>query len=98
MQLLGAVRQELLSGLREESQFRLLRDYLRDCPDIATTTEDYAEAARASNQCRRARISAYPIDMLLCAVAIRQDWEIFSAGQDFAHYQAVLRIRLFAAV
>ena len=33
-QLLGAVRQELLSGLKDESQFRRLRDYLRDFPDV----------------------------------------------------------------
>lgn len=51
-ELLGPVRQELLSGLREESQFRRLRDYLRAFPDAAVVTRDYEEAVRASNQCR----------------------------------------------
>lgn len=50
VQLLGAVRQELLSGLREETQFRRLRDYLRDFPDVRVETEDYEEArGRAMN-------------------------------------------------
>lgn len=96
VQLLGAVRQELLSGLREDSQFRRLRDYLRDFPDTAITTEDYEEAARSNNLCRRDGISASPIDMLLCAVAVRRDWEILTADKDFDHYQTVLRIRLLS--
>jgi predicted nucleic acid-binding protein len=95
-QLLGAVRQELLSGLKEESQFRRLRDYLRDFPDTPVATEDYEEAARASNQCRRAGITASPVDMLMCAVAMRHSWDIFTADQDFAHYQSILKIRLFS--
>src|SRR5208337_3365041 len=56
-QLLGSVRQELLSGLREDSEFRRLREYLRDFPDANCLTEDYEEAAHAYNQCRRAGIA-----------------------------------------
>jgi predicted nucleic acid-binding protein len=93
-ELLGPVRQELLSGLREERQFRRLRNYLRDFPDARVSMGDYEEAARASNQCRRAGISASPVDMLLCAVAIHHDWEIFTSDRDFVHYQSVLKIKL----
>jgi predicted nucleic acid-binding protein len=95
VQLLGAVRQELLSGLREESQFRRLRDYLRDFPDVPVETEDYEEAARASNQCRSAGIAASPVDMLMCAVAVRHRWEILTADPDFVHYRKILKINLF---
>lgn len=93
-ELLGPVRQELLSGLREDRQFRRLRNYLRDFPDTNVSVEDYEEAARASNQCRRAGISGSPVDMLLCAVAIHRDWEIFTTDRDFVHYQSVLKIKL----
>ena len=93
-ELLGPVRQELLSGLREERQFRRLRNYLRDFPDARVSMGDYEEAARASNQCRRAGISASAVDMLLCAVAIHHDWEIFTSDRDFVHYQSVLKIKL----
>jgi len=95
VQLLGAVRQELLSGLREESQFRRLRDYLRDFPDVSVETEDYEEAARASNQCRSAGIAASPADMLMCAVAVRHRWEILTADRDFVRYRTILKINLF---
>lgn len=97
-QLLGAVRQELLSGLREESQFRRLRDYLRDFPDARVEAQDYEEAARASNQCRSVGIAASPVDMLMCAVAMRNRWEIFTADRDFLRYQTVLKIHLLSRV
>lgn len=96
-QLLGPVRQELLSGLREEAQFQRLRSYLRDFPDTPLVMEDYEEAAQASNQCRTSGIAASPVDMLICAVALRHDWEIFTADQDFSRYRRILGIRLFSA-
>jgi predicted nucleic acid-binding protein len=95
VQLLGAVRQELLSGLREESQFRRLRDYLRDFPDVPVETEDYEGAARASNQCHSAGIATAPVDMLMCAVAVRHRWEILTVDRDFVHYRTILKISLF---
>jgi predicted nucleic acid-binding protein len=95
-QLLGSVRQELLSGLREESQFYRLRDYLRDFPDAPAMTEDYEEAARASNRCRSAGVASSSVDMLICAIARRYDWEILTADRDFVHYKRVLGIRLLA--
>lgn len=93
-QMLGPVRQELLSGLREESQFRRLQDYLRDFPDAPIVTEDYENAAHSSNLCRNAGIAASAVDMLICAISKRYDWEILTADQDFAHYSRVLRLRL----
>lgn len=93
-ELLGLVRQELLSGLREESQFRRLRDYLRDFPDTAVVAENYEEAARASNRCRSAGIAGSTVDMLLCAVGMHHDWQIFSTDRDFANYATVLKIRI----
>jgi predicted nucleic acid-binding protein len=96
VQLLGPVRQELLSGLREESQFRRLRDYLRDFPDVPIETEDYEEAARASNRCRSIGIAASPVDMLMCAIAVRHGWEILTADKDFVRYQTILKISLFS--
>lgn len=94
-QLIGSVRQELLSGLREEAQFRRLRDYLRDFPDIAMAIEDFEEAARAGNECRKAGIATTPVDMQICAVSLHHDWQILSTDRDFANYASVLPIQLF---
>jgi predicted nucleic acid-binding protein len=97
VQLLGSVRQELLSGLREDAQFRRLRDYLRAFSDTDLATEDYEEAARASNECRRAGIASTPVDMLICAVGLHHGWQIFSTDRDFPRYAAVLPIQLLSA-
>ena len=97
VQLLGSTRQEVLSGIRDESQFRRIRTYLRAFPDVRLGFEDHEEAAHASTQCRRVGVSGSPVDMLICAVALRNDWEIFTTDRDFARYRAVLKIRLFAS-
>jgi predicted nucleic acid-binding protein len=96
-QLLGSVRQELLSGLREDAQFRRLRDYLRAFSDTVLATEDYEEAARASNECRKAGIASTPVDMLICAVGLHHGWQIYSTDRDFPRYAAVLPIQLLSA-
>ena len=43
--LMGAVRQELLSGVRTRVQFERLRLHLRAFPDVALETEDHEMAA-----------------------------------------------------
>jgi predicted nucleic acid-binding protein len=52
------------------------------------------EAARISNLCRRTGIVGSPVDLLLCSVAIRYEWEIFTTDRDFLQYGRVVRIRL----
>jgi predicted nucleic acid-binding protein len=93
--LLGSTRQEVLSGIREESQFRRIREHLRDFPNIEIAAADYEEAAWVSNECRRNGIAGSPVDMLMCAVALRQDWQIFTTDHDFLHYRRILKIQLF---
>ena len=95
-ELLGAVRQELLSGLREPSEFLRLRDFLRNFPDVVLSAENYEEAAHASNECRRLGIAGSPVDMLICAVALHHGWQIFSTDRDFAHYSEAIPIQLFS--
>jgi hypothetical protein len=92
--LLGATRQEILSGIREESQFRRVRDYLRDFPNITLETADYEGAAQVSHDCRRAGIAGSAVDTLICAVSLRRKWEIFTTNRDFTHYRRVVQIRL----
>jgi predicted nucleic acid-binding protein len=94
--LLGSTRQEVLSGIREKSQFHRIREHLRDFSNNELSAVDYEEAARASNECRRNGIAASLVDMLICAVALRQDWQIFTTDQDFLHYRRILKIKLFA--
>jgi predicted nucleic acid-binding protein len=92
--IVGPVRQELLSGIRQESAFKQLRDHLRAFDEPTLETEDYEEAARIHNRCRSRGIAGSPIDFLICAVAIRRDWQIFTLDQGFARCARVVPLKL----
>ena len=94
VQLLGPVRQELLSGIREEAQFRKLRDYLRAFPEHPLEAKDYEEAAHMNNRCRTRGIAGSAIDFLICAAAHRRGWSILTTDRDFHNYASVLPLRL----
>jgi hypothetical protein len=95
-QLIGPVRQEVLSGIREQAQFVRLRDALRLYEETTLVTNDFEEAARMSNECRRRGITGSPVDFLLCAVAERHQWQIFTTDRDFDHYRRILGLTLFS--
>jgi predicted nucleic acid-binding protein len=94
-QLLGPVRQELLSGIRHETGFEKLRAELRSFDDPRLESADYEEAAHIHNQCRTKGIAGSPIDFLICAAALRRDWEIFTTDKDFTRYARAVSVRLY---
>lgn len=96
VQLLGVTRQEVLSGIREETQFLKIRNGLRAFEDAPLVVEDYERAAEISNQSRRSGVAGSPIDMLICAASLRHKWAIFSTDLDFLHYAKVVPIALFS--
>jgi predicted nucleic acid-binding protein len=96
-QLMGAIRQELLSGIREEERFHKLRNYLRAFEEPGIEVLDYEEAARMHNVCRGRGIAGSAIDFLICAVAQRRDWHILTTDRDFERYDRVLGLKLYAA-
>jgi predicted nucleic acid-binding protein len=95
VQLLGATRQEVLSGIREETQFLKIRNNLRAFEEVPLAVEDYESAAEINHKCRRMGITSSPIDMLICAASLRHRWAIFSTDLDFLHYAKVVPIELF---
>lgn len=92
--LLGAIRQELLSGIREERQFLRLRSALRAFPDVPLQIEDYEEAARLGNLCRTHGVAGGPVDFLICAVSVRRNWPIYTQDRDFALYSRHIPVHL----
>jgi len=94
-QLLGAVRQEVLSGIKHFEQFSRLREYLRDFPNVVLTDDDYERAAEMSNLCRARCISGNPTDFLICSASSARGWAIFTADHDFERYAKHLDIRLY---
>jgi predicted nucleic acid-binding protein len=92
--ILGAIRQELLSGIPAQAQFEILREYLRPFPDVELTVDDYEEAAAFFNLCRARGIQGSNTDFLMCAVAVRRKFSILTTDEDFSHFARVLPIQL----
>lgn len=94
--LLGPTRQEILSGIRNPAQFELTRRQLREFRDFPLETYDYESAAEAFNLCRSHGIQGSHTDFLICAVARRHNFAIFTTDNDFALYARHLPLRLHA--
>lgn len=92
--LLGVIRQEVLSGIRYTEQFVRLRDYLRAFPDLELTSEDYELAAEFFNTCRSNGVQGSNTDFLLCAVAHRRGYSIFTTDKDFENFQLYIPVVL----
>ena len=94
VQMIGPVRQEILSGVRDEAQFKELEARLRAFPDLALTPEDHVTAARFFNLCRGKGVQGSNTDFLICAVAVRHRLSIFTTDKDFSLYAKHLPIVL----
>jgi len=94
--MIGLVRQELLSGIKATEQYEKLRLHLRSFPDEVVDTSDYEEAAKAGNRCRAKGVVISIVDILLCAVANKRLWTIFTTDPDFSNYAKVLPLRIHA--
>ena len=95
VQLIGPIRQELLSGIKSETQFEELKYYLSTFNDLLIKTEDYEKAAEFFNICRSNGIQGSNTDFLICAVANNNNLEIFTTDKDFENYQKYLPIDLY---
>jgi predicted nucleic acid-binding protein len=94
--MIGLVRQELISGIKATEQYEKLRLHLRSFPDEVVDTSDYEEAAKAGNRCRAKGVVVSIVDILLCAVASKRLWTIFTTDPDFSNYAKVLPLRIHA--
>ena len=92
--MMGCIRQELLSGIRDTAQFNWVKDDVYDYQDIQPHKDDYIKAASFKNQCASRGIVGSPIDLLICAVAERDSLPIFTIDKDFKRFAEFLPIVL----
>ena len=92
--IIGPIRQELLSGLREDAQFEKLEKHLVAFPDIPLETADHIMAAQFFNACRAKGIQGSNTDFLICAVAVRRQLAIYTTDKDFVLFARHLPITL----
>jgi predicted nucleic acid-binding protein len=95
IELIGPIRQEILSGIREQSKFEAVRDHLRSFQDLKLETSDYETAATYYDSCRSKGIQGSFTDFLICSVSVRYELSIFTPDKDFIGYAKVLPIRLY---
>jgi len=94
VQLIGPVRQELLSGIKTPRHFLLLKNHLEAFDDLKLEREDYELAAEYFNTARNKGIQGSNTDFLICAISTRREMPVFTTDKDFIHYQSVLPVRL----
>lgn len=97
VQMIGPIRQEILSGIRSQSQFRKLQKHLESFPDFPILTEDYVTAAKFFNRCRSKGIQGSNTDFLICAVAVRNEFSIYTTDKDFELFSRHIPIALHKA-
>lgn len=95
MIMIGPVRQELLSGIADDSQYEKLKTRLAVFDDLPIYTEDYERAALFYNICRAKGIQGSHIDFLICSVAANHKLPIFTLDQDFYIYADHLPISIY---
>ena len=93
--IIGPIRQEILSGISNSSQYALLKKQLKAFDDLPITREDYETAAEFHNICRQNGVQGSHIDYLICAVAYRHRISIFTTGRDFLMFSKHLEIELY---
>jgi predicted nucleic acid-binding protein len=92
--IIGPIRQEVLSGIRDAAMFERLRERLSAFPDEALTTGDYEQAAEFFNVCRAKGLQGSNTDFLICAVSVRHRLPVLTTDADFARYGKVVPLVL----
>ncbi len=93
-EIIGAIRQEVLSGVRNQAQFDRLESHLAAFPDMPLAIEDYVTAAKFYNLCRSRGIQGSNTDFLICAAAARRDLAILTPDRDFLRFAKCLPVNL----
>lgn len=94
VEIMGPVRQELLSGIREQAQVKKLEKHLAAFPDLELETADYVLAATFFNVCRAHGVQGSSTDFLICAVGVRKQLSIYTIDKDFLNFAKYLPIVL----
>ena len=96
VQLIGPIRQELLSGVKSKKQFNTLKLHLEAFADVELESEDYVLAAEYFNAARKKGIQGSNTDFLICAISSRRKMPILTTDKDFVNFQSVFPVILHA--
>lgn len=93
--IIGAIRQELLSGISSSEKFEQLKGRMRSFEDLPLNTEIYELAAEFSNACRINGVQGSHTDFLICAVSAHYNIPVFTLDKDFESYRQHIELKLY---
>ncbi len=94
VQIIGPIRQELLSGIKNPMTFEILKNKMHAFEDEILESYDYEKAAEINNLCRSKGIQGSHIDYLIASAAINRNIAIFTTDKDFNNYSSVIEMKL----
>ena len=89
--IIGPIRQEILSGIRDKARFAKLKNLLNPFLDEEIAAEDFIHAARLFNLCKDRGVACGSTDILICAVAARLHYDILTNDQGLERCIQLLR-------
>ncbi len=93
--MIGPIRQETLSGIKEIERYETIRDALRAFPSQRIDEPIYEMAAAFFNLCRTKGIQGSHTDFLICACAVKWKTSILTKDKDFTRYAKYVPIELY---
>lgn len=94
VEVIGPIRMEVLSGIRDEQIFDAFSESLSAFDDRAIPSEVYILAAKFFNLCRSKGIQGSNTDFLICACSVRWNVPILSKDKDYLLFKKYLPIEL----
>lgn len=92
--IIGPIRQELLSGIKDKKVFNKLKSHLRYFKDIEILQQDYELAAEYFNLCQNKGVQGSNTDFLIASISKRLKIPIFTIDNDFKYFNKVLKLKL----
>ena len=93
--IIGPIRQELLSGISEIEKYNQIKEKLSYFEDLHLETEYFELAAHLSNTCRKNGVQGSHTDFLICSVAMKNGFAIFTTDKGFENYSKYIDIQLY---
>ncbi len=95
--VIGSIRQEVLSGIKDGSRFEEIKEAMRAFPNQGINDSVFELAASFFNLCRSKGIQGSHTDFLISACAVSWKAEILSKDKDFQRYSKYIPIELYKA-
>ena len=92
--VIGSIRQEVLSGIKDKSRFEKIKEAMRAFPNQGIDNSIFELAASFFNLCRGKGIQGSHTDFLISACAVSWKAEILSKDKDFQRYSKYIPIVL----